>query len=143
MNSGASIETGLIRELESIGRTVSFRAGERLIAEGEHGTGIYILRSGSAKVSMTSRGGKIIELRSLERGAFIGLSSTLSCDHCCYTVEASDCSEFTFIPSSEVQEFLHSRPDLCMQVIQLLGQEMSALCNERAILNARPVQIAG
>jgi CRP-like cAMP-binding protein len=137
-------ETGLIRELESIGRPVSFSPGERVIEEGEHGRGIYVLRSGSASVSMSSRDGKTIELPSLERGAFIGLSSALSCDHCCYTVEATDQSEFTFVPSADVQDLLRSRPDVCMQVIQLLGREMSALCNERAILNstAKPVQIA-
>jgi CRP-like cAMP-binding protein len=143
VNSEVSPGTSLIGELASIGQTVSFGAGERVIREGELGKGIYILRAGSARVSMASHDGKTIELYSLERGGFIGLSSTLSCDHCCYTVETGEHSDFTFVPSAEAQELLRLRPDLCLQVIQLLGKEMSAVCNERALLNANanPVQI--
>jgi CRP/FNR family transcriptional regulator len=135
---------GLIGELESIGQAVSFRSGDRVLTEGEPGKGIYILRSGSARVSMNSHDGKVLELRELEAGSFIGLSSSLSCDHCCYSVEATAAAEFIFVPAQTAQEFLRSRPDLCLQVIQLLGQEMSSLCHERSILNSatRPVHIA-
>ena len=134
---------GLITELESIGQPVSFRPGERVLSEGEPGKGIYVLRSGSARVSMASHEGNTIQLRQLEAGSFIGLSSTLSCDHCCYSVEATAAAEFTFVPAAAVQEFLRSRPDLCLQVIHLLGKEMSSLCNERTTLNAtaKPVRI--
>ena len=143
MNAQVMSSTGLIGELESIGQPASFRDRERVLREGEAGSGVYILRSGLARVSMTSHDGKTIQLRDLEPGSFIGLSSTLSCDHCCYTVEATGAAEFTFVPAPTAQEFLRSRPDLCLQVIQLLGRELSSLCNERAILNAsmKPVRI--
>jgi len=141
-SGGAVPGTRLIRELEAIGRTVRFCEGDRVMVEGQPGKGIYILRSGSARVSMAAHNGETIELRTLQHGDFIGLSSTLSCEHCCYSVESSRASEFTFVQADRAHEFLRSRPDLCLEVIQLLGQEMSALCNERAILNAtKPVQI--
>jgi CRP-like cAMP-binding protein len=129
--------------LESIGQPVSCKPGQRILEEGEPGKGIYILRSGVAAVSMASHDGKTRQLRELEPGSFIGLSSTLSCDHCCHTVEATDSAEFTFVPSEAAQELLRSRPDLCLQVIQLLGKEMSSLCQERTILNTdiKPVRI--
>ena len=140
----SQVDSGLIQELESIGQAVSFRSGDRVVTEGEPGAGIYILRSGSARVSMNSHEGKVLQLRELEAGSFIGLSSSLSCDHCCYSVEAIGAAEFIFVPAQTAQEFLRSRPDLCLQVIQLLGQEMSSLCRERSILNSalRPVHIA-
>lgn len=143
MNSTVIASTGLIGELESIGKIVSYRPSERVLSEGESGTGVYILRSGVASVSMASHDGKSIQLRELEPGAFIGLSSTLSCDHCCYTVEAITSTEFTFVPAEAAQKLLRSRPDLCLQVIQLLGQEMSSLCRERIVLNnpTKPVHI--
>ncbi len=143
LDSQSTVSAGLIGELELIGRPVSFRQGNRVLTEGETGKGIYILRSGSARVSMCSHDGRTILLRELAPGSFIGLSSTLSCDHCCYSVEVTGAAEFTFVPAQAAQEFLRSRPDLCLQVIQLLGQEMSSLCNERAILNAgiKPVRI--
>jgi CRP-like cAMP-binding protein len=81
---------------------------------------------------MTSHDGKTIELRELEPASYLGLSSTRSCDHSCYTVEASGAAEFTFVPAPEAQELLRSRPDLCLQVIELLGREMSSICHERA-----------
>lgn len=85
-NSQSTASFGLLHELESIGHQLAFGHGERVIAEAEHGKGIYILRSGSARVSMTSHDGKTIELCELEPGSYIGLSSTLSCDHSCYTI---------------------------------------------------------
>ncbi len=143
VNSQLTVVEGLIAELESIGQPVSCKPGERVLREGEAGEGIYILRSGVARVSMASHDGKTRQLRELEPRCFIGLSSTLSCDHCCYTVETTGSAEFTFIPAEAAQELLRSRPDLCLQVIQLLGKEMSSLCHERTILNTdiKPVQI--
>ncbi len=133
----------LINELEAIGHLVRFSPGEVIMSEGESGKGIYLMRSGSAHVSMASHDGRSIELRVLEPGSFIGLSSTLSCDHCCYTVKAAQESGFIFVAAEAAQEFLRTRPELCLQVIQLLGQEMSSLCNERSIINAggKPVPI--
>ena len=135
MNSQVRAVRGLIGELESIGLPVSCKPGEPVLKEGESGKGIYILRSGAAKVSMAAHDGTTRELRELEPGSFIGLSSALSCDHSCYTVEATGTAEFTFVPADTAQELLRSRPDLCLQVIQLLGKEMSSICHERTLLN--------
>ena len=142
-NSQNGQNTALIQELESIGSQVAFSPGDKVLAEGEPGKGVYVLRSGSARVSMESHDGNVMVLRALEAESFVGLSSTLSCDHCCYTVEAGEPSEFTFVPAQHAQELLRSRPDLCLQVIQLLGQEMSSICNERALINveSKPVCI--
>jgi CRP-like cAMP-binding protein len=143
VNSQAGAVEGLIAELESIGQPVACKPGTRVLREGETGKGIYILRCGGARLSMASHDGKTRPLRELEPGSFIGLSSTLSCDHCCYTVEATGAAEFTFVPAEAAQELLRSRPDLCLQVIQLLGAEMSSLCRERTLLNldTKPVGI--
>ncbi len=143
VNSQAGVVQGLIAALESIGQPVLCKPGERVLEEGETSKGIFILRSGVARVSMASHDGKARQLRELEPGSFIGLSSSLSCDHCCYTVEATGSAEFTFVPAEAAQELLRSRPDLCLQVIQLLGKEMSSLCHERTILNTdiKPVRI--
>jgi CRP-like cAMP-binding protein len=142
-NLQTTATTGLLHELETVGRPLSFVEGERVMVEGEHGKGIYILRSGSARVSMTSHDGKVIALRELHPGSYIGVSSALSCDHSCYTVEVTGAAEFIFVPTGEAQELLRSRPDLCLQVIELLGREMSSLCKERALLNveATPAHI--
>ena len=143
VKSHAGPGSGVADELEPIGQRTSFPPGERVVSEGEAGKGIYILRSGRARISMLSHDGKTVQLRDLGPGSFIGLSSALNCDHSCYSVETIDAAEFVFVPAHAAQEFLRSRPDLCLQVIQLLGQEMSSLCNERALLNAgaKPVRI--
>ncbi len=135
------LHSELIRQLESIGSRVSFSAGEAVLQEGEAGKGIYFLQSGLLSLSVSPQDGSAIALRSLQPGAFIGLSATLSCDHCCYTVTAVESSELTFVPTDAAQELLRTRPDLCLQVIQLLGQEMNSLCAERAAVNVRSQRI--
>ena len=110
VNSQAGVGKGLILELASIGQSVSYEPGAHVLKEGEPGKGIYILRSGAAKVLMASHDGKTRELRELEPGSFIGLSSALSCDHCCYTVEATVAAEFTFVPAEAAQQLCAPGP---------------------------------
>lgn len=136
-NLEGQVSPALVQQLESIGSLARFSPGERIMVEGEAGEGIYLLRLGAVRLSVATGEGDVVMLRTLAPGAFVGLSSTLSCDHCCYTVEAIEPSEFTFVPARAAQELLRTRPDLCLQIVQLLGQEMSSLCNERAAVNAR------
>ena len=136
MNSQQGAGNRPIAELGSIGQPVSSEPGQCVLNEGEKaGNGIYILRLRRRTRLRGSREGTTVQLRELKRG-FIGLSSTLSCEHCCYTVEATGAAEFTFVPANAAQELLRARPDLCLLVIQLLGNEMSSLCHERTLLNS-------
>ena len=112
----------LINQLQSVGSRVHFASGQPVLQEGEAGKGIYLLVSGLLSLSVSPQDGLSIPLRTLEPGSFVGLSSTLSCDHCCYTVKAVENSELTFVPGEAVHGLLRNRPDLCLQVIQLLGQ---------------------
>lgn len=135
--TSTTLPSTLVDELERLGSRVSLSAGEQLIGEGEHGKGIYLLHSGSVRMMVSPKPGEQLTLRTLGPGSFIGLSATLTCDHYCYTVKAEEPVEATFIAAATAQEFLRSRPDVCFQVIQLLGQEMSSLCAERAVANER------
>ncbi len=137
------VSSELIQELTELGTRLTIAAGQRFIAEGERGEGVYLLHSGSVRMIVSPRVGERVALRTLGPGSFLGLSATLTCDHYGYTVEAVEASEATFVPAAATQEFLRSRPDLCLEMIQLLGQEMSSLCNERAQANSRRVGIAG
>ncbi len=77
--------------------------------------------------------GREITLKTFGPGTFIGLSGTLSSEPYCYTVEATEESAATYIPAAAALEFLRTRPEACLQLIQVLGQEMHWLCNKLAI----------
>ena len=93
----------LIEELESIGSKGSFsleknpgrrRGGQRHL----HPAG----RLGAGKHGVAQRGSHRVAHPG--EGSFIGLSSTLSCDHCCYSVDACEPCEFIFIPAERAQD---------------------------------------
>ena len=128
------VSSDLTKEFEQLGSRVSIPAGERLITQGEHGKGIYLLHSGALRMMVSPAPGREIMLKTFGPGTFIGLSVTLSSELYCYTVEATEESAATDIPAAAA--FLNScwtRPEACLQLIQVLGQEMHWLCNKLAI----------
>ncbi len=52
-------------------------SGRVLFAEGEPARGVYILRTGRATVSISSREGRVVMLRLAKAGDVLGLNSTL------------------------------------------------------------------
>lgn len=127
----------LAEQLEAIGTRVCHASGDRVVNEGDCGAGIYLLLSGSVRLSMKAEHGGTVEPKKLEPGAVIGLSSALNCDYYCYSVEALEACVFSFVPRDRLQELLRQRTDVCLQVIQLLGQEMTSVCTDRARANKR------
>ena len=51
--------------------------GAVLFAEGQSGDGVYLLRSGRAKVSISSAAGKTLILRVVQAGALLGVNSVV------------------------------------------------------------------
>jgi CRP-like cAMP-binding protein len=70
-------------------RLVACRAGDIVVSEGEPGASIFILASGSVKVTVRSPEGRNVALCLLREGAFFGEMATLSGQPRCATVVAA------------------------------------------------------
>ncbi len=74
--------------------------------------------------------GKEIFHRVLGPGCVIGLPAVLCSQPYNFSAQSQTQSQLGFIESSALQEFLRTQPLLCMEVVRLMGQELSEM-NER------------
>lgn len=94
--------------------------------------GVYIIRSGLVRLSIVvADKNKEIFQRLLAPGCVVGLPAVLCSTPYMFTARCqSDCT-LAFIEASAFQEFLRTQPVLCLEVVRLMGQELSEMNQRR------------
>jgi CRP/FNR family transcriptional regulator, cyclic AMP receptor protein len=108
-------------EIKSVG---NYSRNTILFAEGRPVRGIYLLCDGRAKLSICSDGGKRLTLRIAGPGEVLGLGAALSNTPYEITAELLDTSQIVFIRRKELLKFLREHPEICMQVVRMLSQDL-------------------
>ncbi len=104
------------------------RRGKVLFSEGEPARGIYILRTGRAAVSITSREGRVVILRMAEAGDVLGLNSELGGSLYDATVKTIGLCRTDFIARAELVDLLES-PAGARAMLAILRRELTELTN--------------
>jgi len=109
--------------------TLQHARGAVLFTEGELAQGVYILLSGRATVSISSRGGKIVILRVVQSGDVLGLNSALR--NCTFdvTVKALETCRTHFIPRSELLALMEKYPRWTQAALLTLSNELTEIAN--------------
>ena len=108
-------------EIKSIG---TYPRSTILFKEGKPVRGIYLLCDGRAKLSICSELGKRLTLRVAGSGEALGLGAVLSNTPYEITAELLDASQIVFIRRKELMKFLCEHPQICLQVVQMLSQDL-------------------
>lgn len=95
-----------------------------LFAEGRPVRGIYLLCDGRAKLSICAEGGRRLTLRIAGPGEVLGLGAVLSNTRYEITAELLDSSQVVFVRRKALMTFLRERPEICMQVVRMLSQDL-------------------
>ena len=135
----------LLREIHTskIGHLNTFHGrGKVLFAEGEPARGVYILRSGRAAVSISSREGRVVLLRMAQTGDVLGLNSVLG--NCPYdtTVKSLEPCRTDFISRMELVEVMQQSSAGAYAILRILSQELSEL-TDRAKSLLLPQTVSG
>ncbi len=104
------------------------RRGKVLFSEGEPARGIYILRTGRAAVSITSREGRVVILRMAGAGDVLGLNSVLGNVSYDATVKTIGPCRTDFIARAELLDLLE-RPAGAKAMLTILSRELAELTN--------------
>ncbi len=104
------------------------RRGKVLFSEGEPARGIYILRTGRAAVSITSREGKVVILRMAQAGNVLGLNSVLGGSSYDATAKTLEPCRTDFIARAELLVFLET-PVGARAMLTMLSRELAELTN--------------
>ena len=116
--------TDSLRAFDEIKSPRAYPRNMILFAEGKPVRGIYLLCDGRAKLSICADGGKRLTLRVAGPGEVLGLGAALSNTPYEITAELLDASQVVFVRRKELMKFLREHPDVCMQVVRMLSQDL-------------------
>jgi len=101
--------------------------GKVLFAEGESARGVYILRTGSATVSISSIDGRIVTPRVARAGDVLGLNSVLASSSYEATVKTLEPCRTDFIPRAELVELIEKSHAGARAILKILSHELTEL----------------
>jgi CRP-like cAMP-binding protein len=94
-------------------------------------TGIYLLRRGTVRAYLATSAGREIVNRVLGSGAILGFPAAMCSRSFQFTVEALEATNLAFLETRALNEYLRARPDLCMQVVTMMSDELIELHQKR------------
>ncbi|MCM3872937.1 MAG: Crp/Fnr family transcriptional regulator [Pyrinomonadaceae bacterium] len=114
-----------IHESKDIRVSNLHRRGAVLFSQGQHPRGVYFLRVGRAKVSISSSEGKVWLLRIAQPGDLLGLNSALKDSPYDATVEALEPCCTDFISRPDFLDLLDRNEKSRLQVAEALSKELT------------------
>ena len=126
------------RDYNAIQSVEELPKGAVLFSEGQTPAAVVLLQSGGARLSVCSSRGEKLTLRMARIGEVLGLSANVSGKPHEVTAETTVPSQIVFIKRKDFVRFLRDHSDACMQVVQLLSNDVHAAYDRvRAIGMAR------
>ena len=116
------------KEFQSIKIPTSYPAGARLFLENEPAKGIFLLCSGTVKLSVSSRGGKTLILQLARPGEILGLSAAMSGIPYEASAETLYPSQVSFIRREDFISFISRFPEAYQAVIRQLNSQYANAC---------------
>lgn len=111
----------LVNRLNDITSPAIYPRGAMLFIEGQKGRGVFVLCTGKAKLSTSSREGKTIITKIAEHGEVLGLNATISSHPYEVTAEMVLPGQANFIASDALLTFLHDYGEVALRVAQQLS----------------------
>ena len=121
---------GLKTQLEKLATSVSKPKGTVLFRRGDEPAGAFLICDGEVSLGLDCPS-SIYPARVLGPGAVIGLPATVSGNPYSLTAEVVEDAELRFISRETVMQCLRSHPQLCMEVMEILSDE---ICDVRSAL---------
>jgi CRP/FNR family cyclic AMP-dependent transcriptional regulator len=118
------------KDFQSIKHPASHLAGARLFVENEAARGIFLVCSGTIKLSVSARGGKTLILQLAGPRAILGLSASMAGTPYEVTAEALYASQVSFISREDFLSFAHRFPEVYQAVTRQLNAQYAQACEQ-------------
>ncbi|MFZ0731064.1 MAG: Crp/Fnr family transcriptional regulator [Candidatus Sulfotelmatobacter sp.] len=110
------------QRLNEIKSTAVYPKGAMLFIEGQQPRGIFVLCTGKAKLSTSSREGKTIITKISEPGDLLGLNAVISNRPYEVTAEMMEPGQANFVPRDSLTHLLKDYPEVAVRVAQQLSR---------------------
>lgn len=118
------------KEFEEIKSFFTYPTGSYLFLEKEPVRGVFMLCSGKAKLTMSSRGGKTLILRLAKAGETLGLVAAISGSPYEATVEALEPCQVAFIRQDDFTRFIARHPEAYQVILRELSSQYHGTCEQ-------------
>jgi CRP/FNR family cyclic AMP-dependent transcriptional regulator len=133
-----ALSSSVVESLDQVSHHSTMPAGAILFVEGQISRGIFILCSGTVKLSTASREGKVLILKTVEAGEVLGLSAAVSGLSYEMTAETSTPCQLNFVGRRDLREMLDTHSEVGVHAAQSLsGDFQSAYRDIRDLVMAR------
>ena len=108
----------VLDDLNQVSHRSTLPAGAILFVEGQTPRGMFVLCSGRVNLSITSREGKILILKTAQAGEALGLSAAISGMGYETTAETADPCRLNFVDRNHLLELLHAHSEVGVHTAQ-------------------------
>jgi len=115
-----------MQSLNQVSHKSVLPAGAILFVEGQSPRGMFILCSGKVNLSTTSRGGKILILKTAAAGEALGLSAAISGMGYESTAETATPCQLNFVDRKHFLELMESEREVGMHTAQSLSRDFQS-----------------
>jgi CRP/FNR family transcriptional regulator, cyclic AMP receptor protein len=116
--------------VEQSALTTTYPTGVALFSEGQTPRGVYIVRRGRIKLSVSGSDGRTLILRMAEPGDLLGVASVISGREYEATAETQQPSEVSFIRQSDLLRLMRMNGEIALWVTQHLSHDYTSTCRE-------------
>ena len=118
------LEPGALQEFDGIKSFQTYPRASVLFREGERANSVFLICKGRVRLTVCSESGRRMTLRTAPAGEVLGLSAVLSGGNYEVTAEVVEAAETAEIPRKELLNFLREHREVCMQVVNLLSEDL-------------------
>jgi CRP/FNR family cyclic AMP-dependent transcriptional regulator len=121
--------TELVHDIAAVSSTATYRRKARLFVEGEKPRGVFILRTGMAKLTTCSTVGRTIVIRLAGPGDVLGLNAVVSNRAYGVTAEMMVSGQVEFIPQDTLLRLMKANDGFAVAVAEQLSESYYSLHN--------------
>lgn len=114
----------LMQALELRSQPVHCNADRILFRQGEPPSGLFLLQSGAAELTMTSHEGHEIFHISAAAGSVLGLPALIGSQPFSLTAKAAPGAKVRFVPAEEFSRMMADQPALSLSILRVLAAEV-------------------
>ena len=120
------LSTEVLKLLSSASHLSTYPGGAVLFVEGQTPRGAFVLCSGKAKLSTTSRDGKVLILKIAEAGEVLGLSAVIAGEPFELTAETAGPCQINFVEREALVRLIEKNGEFGLHASQALSREFQS-----------------
>ncbi|HXM64196.1 MAG TPA: Crp/Fnr family transcriptional regulator [Terriglobales bacterium] len=120
------LSTDVLKLLSAASHLSTYPGGAVLFVEGQTPRGAFVLCSGKAKLSTTSRDGKVLILKIAEAGEVLGLSAVIAGEPFELTAETAGPCQINFVEREALVRLIEKNGEFGLHASQALSREFQS-----------------